>query len=86
MTPEQLDQIHFLMLQAISEAGGRIDRIYLCTSVDDSDPMRKPNTGMAQQAMKDFPDVVMEKSVMIGDQPSDRSFASNCGMKFLLWK
>lgn len=86
MTMEQLEEIHSRMLKAINEAGGRIDRIYLCTSVSDSDPMRKPNTGMAKQAMCDYPDVTMERSVMIGDQPSDRSFADNCGMRFLLWE
>lgn len=86
MTLEQLEDIHSRMLKAINEAGGRIDRIYLCTSVNESDPMRKPNTGMAQQAMKDYPDVTMGRSLMIGDQPSDRSFADNCGMHFLMWE
>ena len=86
MTQAQLDDIHSRMLKAIGEAGGRIDRIYLCTSVDDSDPMRKPNPGMALQVMKDYPDVSMERSVMIGDQPSDHSFAQNCGMRFLQWQ
>ena len=86
MTLEQLEQIHSRMLERIANAGGRIDRIYLCTATDDSDPMRKPNTGMAQQAMHDYPDISMERSLMIGDQPSDRSFARNCGMQFLLWE
>lgn len=86
MTLDRLEDIHSRMIKAINEAGGRIDKIYLCTSVNDSDPMRKPNPGMAQQAMKDYPDVTMDRSVMIGDQPSDRSFADNCGMHFLLWE
>lgn len=86
MTRQQLDDIHSRMLDEITRAGGRIDRIYLCTSADDSDPMRKPNTGMARLAMKEFPDISMERSVMIGDQPSDRQFAQNCGMRFLLWQ
>lgn len=86
MTIESLNDIHARMLKAISDAGGRIDGIYVCTSVNDSDPMRKPNTGMALQAMKDYPDIKMKRSLMIGDQPSDRKFADNCGMEFLLWK
>lgn len=85
MTEQQLEEIHLRMLDRISRAGGRIDRIYCCTSADDSNPMRKPNPGMALQAMMDYPDIVMEKSVMIGDQPSDRLFAFNTGMNFLLW-
>ena len=86
MTIESLNDIHARMLKAISDAGGRIDGIYVCTSVDDSDPMRKPNTGMALQAMKDYPDIKMKRSLMIGDQPSDCKFADNCEMEFLLWK
>lgn len=86
MTMEQLAEIHSQMLAEITAAGGRIDRIYLCTATDDSDPMRKPNPGMALQAMRDYPDVRMERSLMIGDQPSDRSFALNCGMRFIKWQ
>ena len=86
MTMDQLENIHARMIQAINDAGGRIDRIYLCTATSDSDPMRKPNPGMAIQAMKDYPDISMERSLMIGDQPSDRSFADNCGMRFMLWE
>lgn len=86
MTASQLEDIHSRMLKAISDAGGRIDRIYVCTATDDADPMRKPNTGMARQAMLDNPDIMMERSLMIGDQPSDQKFADNCGMRFLLWK
>jgi histidinol-phosphate phosphatase family protein len=86
MSRQQLDDIHECMLKAINDAGGRIDGIYVCTSVDDSDPMRKPNRGMALQIMRDYPDVKMERTLMIGDQPSDRKFADNCGMEFLLWK
>ena len=86
MTMQQLEDIHSRMLKEIADAGGRIDRIYVCTSVDETDPMRKPNTGMAWQAMKEYPDISMERSIMIGDQPSDRRFADNCGMDFLLWE
>ena len=86
ITMQQLEDIHSRMLSEISGAGGRIDHIYLCTAVDDSDPMRKPNKGMALKAMADYPDVSMERSLMIGDQPSDREFADNCGMQFMLWE
>ena len=86
MTMQQLEDIHSRLLKEIADAGGRIDHIYVCTSVDETDPMRKPNTGMAWQAMKEYPDISMERSIMIGDQPSDRRFADNCGMDFLLWE
>ncbi|MBP5647272.1 MAG: HAD-IIIA family hydrolase [Bacteroidaceae bacterium] len=86
MTFEQLEEIHARMLETIAGSGGRIDHIYVCTSVSESDPMRKPNPGMALQAMRDYPDIAMERSLMIGDQPSDRIFARNCGMHFLFWE
>lgn len=82
MTLQDMEEIHRLMLELIVQAGGRIDRIYTCTAISDDDPMRKPNPGMALQAMKEFPEVEMSRSLMIGDQESDRQFAMNCGMKF----
>ena len=36
--------------------------------------MRKPNPGMALKAAEEFPDVKLDCSLMIGDQP-DRRFA-----------
>jgi len=86
MTQADLDDIHARMLKAIEEAGGRIDRIYCCTAVDKSDPMRKPNPGMALQAVRDFPDVDLKRTLMIGDMPSDEEFAKNAGARFLLYK
>lgn len=84
MSMGSLEDIHRKMISEIEKAGGRIDRIYICTGLDDSDHMRKPNTGMAELAMKDFPDISMQRSIMIGDQESDSKFADNCGMRFLM--
>lgn len=83
MSQASLDDIHNRMVQGIQAAGGRIDRIYVCTSLSNDDPLRKPGNGMALQAMKDFPGVSMKHSLMIGDQDSDAQFAHNSGMYFL---
>jgi len=83
MSQADLDDIHSRMVQGIRAAGGRIDRIYVCTSLSNDDPLRKPGNGMAIQAMKDFPCVSMKHSLMIGDQDSDAQFAHNSGMYFL---
>ncbi len=85
MSHEEMDNIHQKMLSKIYERGGRVDKIYACVSVDENDPMRKPNPGMAYLAMKDFPEVKMSKSLMIGDQESDLIFARNAGMSFFLF-
>ncbi len=41
MTREALDEIHLWMLQRITAAGGRIDKIYTCTDINDDSPNRK---------------------------------------------
>lgn len=54
---------------------------------DDDDPMRKPNTGMAEKAAEIY-DIDWENSIMVGDasdknvhfSDSDRKFAENAGI------
>ena len=41
---------------------------------------RKPNTGMGLQAMKDFPEIDLSKSLMIGNTLSDMKFGRNLGV------
>jgi histidinol-phosphate phosphatase family protein len=81
MSEEDLLLIHATMENEIEKHGGRIDKIYYCTAVDDEDINRKPNIGMALQAKQDYPDIDFTKSVMIGDSCSDMQFAKNVGMK-----
>ena len=81
MSEEQLIEIHTRMLAEIKTVGGRIDRIYYSTGIDDFDYYRKPNIGMWEQIQKDFPDVEAEKTLMIGDSDCDMVFAQNCGIR-----
>ena len=80
MTIKDLDDMHRQMLIEIQAAGGRIDSIYYCTSLNDNDPCRKPNSGMAHQAKKDFPEIDFARSVMVGNTISDMHFGRNAGM------
>lgn len=84
MTEQALTHIHSQMLHTIEAHSGRIDQIYYCTSVDDSDIRRKPNTGMALQAKADFPDIDFSKSILAGDSLSDIQFANNAGIPAML--
>ena len=84
MTQEELDAIHTRMLSEIEAAGGRIDAIYTCTEPDKDHPMRKPQPGMFLAACRDYPGIVPERSLMLGDSDGDRQFAANCGMPFVL--
>ena len=80
MTEDALAAIHNKMTTAVRNAGGRIDAIYYCTSIDNQHPMRKPNPGMAFQAKCDYPDIDLGKSVMVGNNLSDMKFGRNAGM------
>lgn len=80
MTEKQLEDIHFKMLRDINAAGGRIDHIYYCTSIDNSHPNRKPNAGMIFQAKEAFPDIDLHKSLVVGNNMSDMEFGRNGGI------
>ena len=81
MTVEDLHSIHQRMLIEIQNAGGRIDAIYFAPAADRSDIRRKPNPTMAMEANRDFPEVNLSKSVIVGNSISDMEFGRNAGMK-----
>jgi HAD superfamily hydrolase (TIGR01662 family) len=80
MTEDDLTAIHQKMTSAINAAGGKIDGIYYATSLNNDDPFRKPNPGMAFKAKTDFPDIDLARSIMVGNKSSDMSFGKNAGM------
>ncbi len=86
MTEADLLDIHQRMITEINHAGGRLDRIYYCTDTNNDSPNRKPNSGMALQAQRDFPEIVLKESVMVGDSKSDMEFGERLGMKTVLIK
>ena len=79
MTETAVRNIHEQMQQAIEAAGGRVDRIYYCISPDNLHPDRKPNPGMAFHAVREFPEIDLSKTIMIGNKLSDMLFARNAG-------
>lgn len=80
MTENDLIHLHNLMKSEIETAGGRIDKIYYCTAVDNQDIYRKPNPGMAFKALVDFPEIDLSNSIMVGNKHSDMLFGRNAGM------
>ncbi len=86
MTEASLMDIHHHMLKDIEIAGGRIDAIYYCTSLDNTDPNRKPQPGMAFKAATDFPEIDLRKSIMVGNNISDMEFGRNAGMHTVFLK
>jgi D-glycero-D-manno-heptose 1,7-bisphosphate phosphatase len=86
MTLADLEHIHSNMLKSVEEKGGKIDRIYFCVDGEISSPCRKPNPGMAFQAARDFPEIDLNKSLMVGNNMSDMLFGKNAGMKTVFLK
>lgn len=80
---DDLAEIHDHMKAEIEKVGGRIDGIYYCSAIDDDDHNRKPNIGMYEQILHDYPDVKNTNCIMLGDSKVDRCFAENCGIDFV---
>jgi histidinol-phosphate phosphatase family protein len=79
---EDLDLIHQNMLYEINYLGGRIDKVYFSPYLASANhPTRKPGTGMALSAKKDFPEIDFTKSIMVGDSMSDMEFGRALEMK-----
>lgn len=87
MRETDLKDIHAAMYDAINKVGGTITDIYVCTMPPSIEPnCRKPSPAMGMQLLKDFPSVVWEKTIMVGDTQSDMLFGRSLNMKTVLIK
>jgi histidinol-phosphate phosphatase family protein len=82
MSHEDLQFIHDEMMKEVKKYGGRIHAIYVATDLKDKDIqlMRKPSTGMAKRAKRDFPEIDFSKAIIVGDSVTDMEFGRNLGM------
>ncbi len=81
MTESDLNTVHEYLLELLARENIFIDKIYYAPDLESKKSiMRKPQTGMALNAKKDFPDIQFYKSIMVGDSLSDLQFAHNAGM------
>lgn len=81
MTETDLSTIHTKMVEKIESEKGTIHKIYHCPHLAKNHPdCRKPNSGMAFQAKKDFPQINFKQSFMVGDSISDMEFGHRLGM------
>src|ERR1700761_6384927 len=78
---DQLEHIHHLMRSDLALHGARLDAIYYCPHERGACHCRKPDTGLFEQAMKDFPAIDAENSIVIGDSLSDIEAGRRLGMK-----
>ena len=85
MTEMELHVVHSKMITIAEAAGGRIDRVYHCPHRKEvACTCRKPATGMAWQALADFPEIDFEDAWMVGDSVSDMEFAQALGIRPVL--
>ncbi|MEI6124192.1 MAG: HAD-IIIA family hydrolase [Bacteroidota bacterium] len=76
-----LEKIHDYLINEIKVSGGAIHGIYFCPDLDGSNSTsRKPATGMAFLAKKEFPEIEFAKTIMVGDSMTDMEFAKKLGM------
>lgn len=77
--------IHQKMKRVVRKNGGRIDHVFYCPDLSQSQALcRKPNIGMGLMAKQLFPGIQWENAVMVGDSDSDVLFGKNLGMVSVL--
>lgn len=85
MTIDELYAIHNNMIIEIKKKGGRIDKIYFSPFLESEQNIyRKPNIGMAMEAMSEFPEINLDKSIMVGDSFYDMKFGENLNIENIL--
>ena len=88
---DAVDAFHAALQDRLGEAGARVDAFYIAPyhpegtvapfNIDHED--RKPGAGMFHRALRDFP-VLLPRSFMIGDKPSDMEAARRAGVRGVL--
>ena len=81
MSGKDLGFLHDYMLLELKKNGGVIDKIYYCPHLAaENCNCRKPNPGMIQQAIIDFPEIKVEDSYLIGDSDTDILAGNKMGL------
>jgi D-glycero-D-manno-heptose 1,7-bisphosphate phosphatase len=84
ITIEQAEAINQRIIKKITEAGGRVDGLFMCPHTpDDHCTCRKPLPGLILQAAKAL-SIDLPSSAMIGDALSDIQAGSAAGIETLI--
>jgi D-glycero-D-manno-heptose 1,7-bisphosphate phosphatase len=75
-----VDDTHARLRNHLAGYGAHIDGIYICPHDKDQCTCRKPRTGLFEQVLRDFPELVAHEGIVIGDSLSDIEFARNLGL------
>ena len=81
ITENQLKEIHDYLLKMMENNSCKITKIYYCPHLpNEKCNCRKPNTGMIEQAVKDFK-INLSNAILIGDSNSDIEAANKMKIK-----
>ncbi len=84
LSQQGLDEIHNVLVKTIQQAGGHLDKIYVCTDTTiEPHNRRKPAPGMILEALQDFK-VTPQETLMIGDALRDLQAAQKAGVESIL--
>lgn len=83
-TEENVNEIHQAIRDELARHGASLDAFFICPHDTDECQCRKPLPGMFEQAVRAFPEVRAEQSVMIGDSLVDIEFGRRLGMPTVL--
>lgn len=81
--PEDIIEINTYIVNFFKKYSAIISKIYFCPEADDNSPMRKPNPGMFEKAIKDF-DIENIPKFVIGDKLTDLIAGAKVGAKTCL--
>jgi len=83
-TGADVDAIHAWLRNFLGSRGARLDGVYYCPHDKGECDCRKPMSGLFEQAVRNFPDIDAQSSMMIGDSLSDMEFGRRLGMLCIL--
>ncbi|MFZ0303838.1 MAG: HAD family hydrolase [Terracidiphilus sp.] len=83
-TAEDVEEIHQAIQETLRKHDARLDALFVCPHDKDECQCRKPLPGMFEQAVRAFPTVRADESVMIGDSFVDIEFGRRLGMPTIL--
>lgn len=82
VSSETIERINLSILQSIKKFGGRVDSVYVCPDANSNSLIRKPNIGISEKILADFPTVDFHKTIVVGDSYSDELFAQRLGSMY----
>ena len=83
-TPDDVKALHAEFQKLLTAHGAHIDGFYVCPHDRGQCNCRKPLPGLFEQAKADFPDILAQRSAMIGDSAVDVEFGHRLGMRTIL--